>query len=87
MSKFTGNQAERLNETAPSAADGAKRRPGRPYKDGAVKRTDRRVNFFIKRAIYDYWSERNEQTGETMTGLVNRLLYEEMERLKVNGHR
>ena len=78
MNDFTGSKAAKT--------EGEKRRPGRPMKEGAVKRTDQRVNTWIKRETYNYWSDRNSKSGETMTSLINRLLYEERERIERNGH-
>lgn len=79
MSDFTGSKAAKDERE--------KRRPGRPMKEGAVKRTDKRVNIYVKREIYDFWSDRNEKTGEPITATINRLLFEEMERIKLNAIR
>lgn len=79
MSDFTGSKAA-------NAAEREKRRPGRPMKEGAVKRTDQRINCWIKRETYDYWHDRNSKSGETMSSLINRLLYEEREKIERNGH-
>ena len=61
-----------------------KRRPGRPTKQDAVKRTDHRLSVYINNDLYEYWTDRNRKTNGNMAAVINRLLYEEMERLK-NG--
>ena len=62
-----------------------KKRRGRPTKQDAVKRTDHRLSVYINNDLYDFWTEQNKKVNGNMAGLINRLLYEEMERTKRNG--
>ncbi len=62
-----------------------KRRPGRPTKEDAVKRTDHRLSVYINHDLYEFWTDRNRKTNSNMAAVINTLLYNEMEKIKRNG--
>jgi hypothetical protein len=87
----TSENYEAMSATA-SEADGSeskateKRRPGRPKKEDAVKRVNHRLTVYINNDLYEYWTERNQRSNGNMAALINRLLYEEMERYERTGN-
>ena len=76
-------QALQLNREE-DPKESQRKKPGRPVKEDAVKRTDHRLSIYINKDLYSFWKERNEKTNSSMANVINMLLYEEMERIKHN---